>query len=727
MARIEVALSRFAPRDLLQILFKRQTAILAFYGGVLLAAILFCFLWPPTYEARVRFLVKHNREEPVISSDQASVRTISRRAVTESDLNDETEIMRSAIVLEKTARDVDLEHLPQHWLVRLLNLPLEAVTRTYNWYHGKANPDAFALGVLRLQKRLFVVPAKKSAILEVRFRWGDRAMAERILRSLQENYFAQRLEVTKAPDTRGFFVAQAEAKRLDLARIEQEMDTIQPGATLDSVRLKQELMGRQAADFQSQWRKARASRDEADAAQRAYRDELASVPSRVVYEQKPLFSDQALGSLKARVLELRLRQTQLLQKYQPTSRNVVQNAQELAQAESILASELATLPSQQTTNVNSVAQSLDERMLLERSRVASHEALATATRRELGHVETQLDQLNRQSVLIRALDRDGRATEQAYFEFLKRAEDARVDDELNRQLTFNVIAIEPVRAGYSPVRPNSMLIFKLALSLGLLLAIGFAFLLEQWDHRVWTQRDIEDYFGVPVITTFDLSTEVPAGGRRTRAASGLQPWDVATSVRDQFRKVRATVCPARSSTICLALCSQDAEEGVSWVASKLACAVAEDSRNVVLVDANTAHLSQKDLLGVVAGPPVLEEAPAPFSVYSTSSRYLSLAALDRSGAGAAQSVHASLVLAVERSRASADVVLVDCEPFARSAQVLHVRGVVDGVLLVVESERTRREVIGRMLESLQRAQVPIAGVLVNKRRRYIPSFIYRLL
>jgi len=504
MARVDIPLSGLAPRDLLRLLFRRKTAILAFYGGVLLAAALYCFLWPPTYEASVRILVNHNREERIISSDQESVRTVSRRPVTESDLNDEAEIIQSASVLEKTVSDLDLQNLPQHWLLRLVGMPSRAIRWTYNWYHGKANPDAFAGAVRRLHDKLSVTPEKKSAVLELRFRWGDRNMAARILQSIQENYLVHRRDVTKVPDTRTFFAAQAEEKRTQLASIEKEMDAIEPGATPDSVRVAQDLKSRQAAELEGRWRRARTGRAEANATRKAYEEALATIPDRLAYEERPLFSDQALGSLKARVLDLRLRQTELLQKYQPESRMVAQNKEELARAESMLAAELDAPATVQTTNVNSVAQSLEEKALEEQSQAAGHDALARATWMELLQVKEELDTLNRRSVLIRGLDRDRRAAELAYLAYVKRAEDARIDDRLNHLLTFNVAAIEPVRAGFSPVRPNSRLILKLALALGLVLAVGFAFLLEHWDRRVTSEQDIEGHFGVPVIASFDV-------------------------------------------------------------------------------------------------------------------------------------------------------------------------------------------------------------------------------
>ena len=74
----------------------------------------------------------------------------------------------------------------------------------------------------------------------------------------------------------------------------------------------------------------------------------------------------------------------------------------------------------------------------------------------------------------------------------------------NSAVPSNRTTIEPVHAGFAPVKPNAKLIFELVLGAGLLLALGFGFLLEQLDQTVKSEQDVEHLFGVPAITTFDL-------------------------------------------------------------------------------------------------------------------------------------------------------------------------------------------------------------------------------
>ena len=48
-----------------------------------------------------------------------------------------------------------------------------------------------------------------------------------------------------------------------------------------------------------------------------------------------------------------------------------------------------------------------------------------------------------------------------------------------------------------------------------------------------------------------------------------------------------------------------------------------------------------------------------------------------------------------------------------------------GVVLVVRANRTRREVVQRAVDALNRARCRVLGVVLNDRRYPIPGFIYR--
>lgn len=73
------------------------------------------------------------------------------------------------------------------------------------------------------------------------------------------------------------------------------------------------------------------------------------------------------------------------------------------------------------------------------------------------------------------------------------------------------------------------------------------------------------------------------------------------------------------------------------------------------------------------------------------------------------------------------LVLVDAAPILPYAETAIIASVCDGVALVVESERTKREIVKRAKTALEEAHGRVLGVVLNRRRYVIPEFLYRYL
>jgi hypothetical protein len=74
-----------------------------------------------------------------------------------------------------------------------------------------------------------------------------------------------------------------------------------------------------------------------------------------------------------------------------------------------------------------------------------------------------------------------------------------------------------------------------------------------------------------------------------------------------------------------------------------------------------------------------------------------------------------------------DYALIDCSSLKESSDLLSVAPFVDGVILVIEANRTRREQIQHAERSIESAQGKLLGHILNKRTYTIPEWIYRRL
>ncbi len=81
----------------------------------------------------------------------------------------------------------------------------------------------------------------------------------------------------------------------------------------------------------------------------------------------------------------------------------------------------------------------------------------------------------------------------------------------------------------------------------------------------------------------------------------------------------------------------------------------------------------------------------------------------------------------DKLRQQFDLVLVDSPPVTVSAEGLVIARHVDGVVLVVEADNTRWSVAKQVKARIIEAEGNILGVLFNKQKSYIPTWILNVL
>jgi len=173
-------------------------------------------------------------------------------------------------------------------------------------------------------------------------------------------------------------------------------------------------------------------------------------------------------------------------------------------------------------------------------------------------------------------------------------------------------------------------------------------------------------------------------------------------------------------------------EGVSTVAAELAAAAASGDQRILLVDANLARPAVHRIFAVerTSG---LAEAVLQGSELTDCIRPSSIANLSLLTAGGPQQRgtdvydSGSLAAVLKAVREEFDLALIDLPAVGEASSAIRLAGLCDGVLLVVESERVRREVARRASEQLAQANAVLLGAVLNKRRRHVPDWLYRTL
>jgi len=80
---------------------------------------------------------------------------------------------------------------------------------------------------------------------------------------------------------------------------------------------------------------------------------------------------------------------------------------------------------------------------------------------------------------------------------------------------------------------------------------------------------------------------------------------------------------------------------------------------------------------------------------------------------------------LEESLRNYDTVIIDAPPILNSPETAPMTAFVDGVVIVVQAGKTKREVVSRSMESIKKFEGNVLGVVLNRKKYYIPDFLYR--
>ena len=185
-------------------------------------------------------------------------------------------------------------------------------------------------------------------------------------------------------------------------------------------------------------------------------------------------------------------------------------------------------------------------------------------------------------------------------------------------------------------------------------------------------------------------------------------------------------------SLVLAIYGSQAGEGTSTVSRELAIALSRSpTNNILLIDGTSGQTNQashfdtkfvESLWSTARGAPIR-------TVRLTLPRggAIDLAGLLIDDADDAEVDLRLLPQLFNRLRNVFNVIILDCPPVMSAAGYVSASALADSCLLVVEANRTRVPVVRRAMEEIEAAGGKLQGVVLNKRKHYIPSWIYRRL
>jgi uncharacterized protein involved in exopolysaccharide biosynthesis len=414
-------------RELAMVLFRQQRVFVGVAGVVLAAALFYIFLGA-RYQAHMQVLVRRGRADTPVTAQENAPVDMTRMAIAEEDLNSEVELLRDDDVLRKVVEENRLGG--RDWL-HFLRL-------------GEGNAERVERAARRLGKKLDVEPIKKTNLIAVSYSSDDPKLAANVLDSLSKAYLTKHMEVHRPTGELPFFEQQTTESRRQLEEAEQNLLDFTLTREVVAAGQQRDLTLQHLSDTDATYRQTQIDIAEAQRRSQELAALLMDLPERTTTQIRAADNPELLKALKSSLLDLQLKRTQLLTKFEPTHRLVQEVDQQIAQAKAAIAVEAAAPVRDETTDKNPDYEWAKSELQKTHVELKGLEAREAATGAQLAAYRSLALQYGKDAIAQDDLVSREKAAEDNYLLYVKKREEARMDDALDQRGIVNVaIAGQP--------------------------------------------------------------------------------------------------------------------------------------------------------------------------------------------------------------------------------------------------------------------------------------------
>lgn len=457
------------------------------FAGVFLGAVLGTFLLPSRYQATTKIMVKHERLDPPISADSSTTSRQFSEGVTDTEVNSEVELIRSPDLLAKVAIVCELQKKRQSFWSNL-------------WTRDSDPQKLLAATVRKLRNDLRVEAVPKTNLISITYDSPSPQQSAQVLKTLVDLYMEKHLEVHQSAGTYDFFHEQTQQYEHGLTEAVSRLVGFRKAEGVVAPGQEKIAALQKVTDFRAELKQTQAAIAETEHRRQVLEAQEGTVPSRTTTEARLSDNPQLMGQLKFTLLNLELKRTELLQKYEPTYRLVTEVDTQIEQARAAIGAAEKSQLREETTNRNPTFEWVDSELAKTRSELAAEQARAEVLRRTVAAYEQQAGVLDRQESIEEDLQRKKKSEEENYLLYKRKQEEARISNALDRNRILNVAVAEPAAVPDVPSRSRYF-----TLLIGLLAAIAASVAsvttAEFLNPSLKTPVEVIEYLDVPVLAS----------------------------------------------------------------------------------------------------------------------------------------------------------------------------------------------------------------------------------
>jgi len=550
--------------------------------------------------------------------------------------------------------------------------------------------------------RVSVHPVKDSRLVDIGFRARDPRAAVKIVNGLAQAYIEHNMDLRLGAikDAMSWMNERIEEERSKVEAAERNLQQYREreGIITEFSGEVETVTAQKLAQLNTQVVASESARVEAET---RFRQAMQMKNNPLVLDSIPeVLSNSLIQTIKESEVDLYKRISEFSKKY-GKQHPKMQAAY----------SELATVQERKAAEIERVIDSLRNEYEVS---IAREKSLVGALERQ----KQESLELNKKAIEYSVLNRETESARELYDLLIRRFKETSVTEEIN---TSNIRIIDRAEYAYK-VSPDSRRNIKMAAMIGLILGLGLAFLIEYLDNTIKSPEEVEQYLKIPLLGVVLAHTVT---GRRandidkTKELITLE--EPRSSVSESYRGIRTRILfsIADSQPKSILMASATEQEGKTLTSANLAIIMAKTGSRVLLMDCDMRKPRLNRLFGidrekgvsnVLVGDCSFADAVQETEIanlYLIPCGHIPPNPSELLGSKAMKELLASLSKNYDR-------IVIDSSPVTAVTDAVVLSKVVDGVVLIVQANRTEREVVRRSVDQLVAVNAQMLGVILNR-------------
>ncbi len=300
----------------------------------------------------------------------------------------------------------------------------------------------------------------------------------------------------------------------------------------------------------------------------------------------------------------------------------------------------------------------------------------------------------------------------------------------------SIVIVSRAQLPTDPIRPQILLNTLIVALIGGALALGTILLIDYLDDRIKSPQDLHTVVNTPILGTIARMQReqgrLMGSGKIAREEGLIAALQPRHPITEAYRSLRTNLqfSSVDDSLHSFLVTSATPGEGKTTTAANIAVVMAQSGRSVLLIDADIRKPQQHKIFNQAKMPGLTDalvagDAPLDLFIRETTVPNLRLLTAGKDAPNPAELLGSQRMQhLVSQLQERADVLIFDAPPLlaVTDAQVLAKHS--QGVLLVINTEKTPRAMVARAVESLDRANARLFGTVLNRLARSARSYYY---